>query len=194
MTNYSNPDKIEQDLKSLIPREEWRNFSLRLIFYGRKFCPSRKEKEQCIVADINPNNPYKNCPLSIEMRNFFKKVSIGIVGVSLNPQKYGARIFKTLLHQGYKVNGVSPKGGVVENKKLFKSVDDFLSKIDSKNILLIFVVPPTISKKVIDGLKNKNISVWFQPGSYDRMVLLSARNQHMEVFYSQCFMKLNGLW
>jgi endonuclease-3 len=42
LTGSDDPDRIEQDLMRLIPRREWSDFSLRLIFFGREICPARK--------------------------------------------------------------------------------------------------------------------------------------------------------
>ena len=42
LTDYADPEKIERDLMRLLSRREWFGFSLRLIFYGRTFCPARK--------------------------------------------------------------------------------------------------------------------------------------------------------
>jgi endonuclease-3 len=39
-----DPVKIEQDLMNLIPRRDWNNFCLRLIFFGRSICTARKPK------------------------------------------------------------------------------------------------------------------------------------------------------
>ena len=36
------PDKIEQELMTLLPQEEWFDFTRRLITYGRSVCPARK--------------------------------------------------------------------------------------------------------------------------------------------------------
>lgn len=52
LTKETNPEKIEKDLMEIIPRgPEWRDFPLRLIQYGRDYCPAR------------PHN-HQNCPLS----------------------------------------------------------------------------------------------------------------------------------
>jgi endonuclease III len=48
LTTENDPDKIEQDLMLIVPKEEWLNFNHRLIDYGRKFCPARKHRhEEC---------------------------------------------------------------------------------------------------------------------------------------------------
>jgi endonuclease-3 len=44
LTASKDPVKIEQDLMNLIPRRDWNNFCLRLIFFGRSICTARKPK------------------------------------------------------------------------------------------------------------------------------------------------------
>lgn len=48
LSPQDNPEKIENDLIQLIPKEEWRDFTLRMIDYGRKYCPAKKHNHlQC---------------------------------------------------------------------------------------------------------------------------------------------------
>ena len=42
LTNHRDPIKIEQDLMELLPREEWFDFTYRMIEYGRQICPARR--------------------------------------------------------------------------------------------------------------------------------------------------------
>jgi len=42
LAHAKTPEKVEQDLMRKIPREEWINFSHRLIFHGRRVCTARK--------------------------------------------------------------------------------------------------------------------------------------------------------
>lgn len=52
LTKEKDPRKIEVDLMEIVPKgREWRDFSLRLIQYGRDYCPARK-------------HPHTHCPLS----------------------------------------------------------------------------------------------------------------------------------
>jgi endonuclease-3 len=50
LSNKNAPEKVEQDLMKLLPKEEWINFSHRLIHHGRGTCSARKPDCQ-------------NCPL-----------------------------------------------------------------------------------------------------------------------------------
>jgi len=51
LSNEKNPDKIEQDLMKLVPREKWGEFSDLLILHGRNVCIARKPR--CIECKIN---------------------------------------------------------------------------------------------------------------------------------------------
>jgi endonuclease-3 len=42
LTDALDPARIERDLMSLLPKEEWFGFSYRLIMYGRQICPARQ--------------------------------------------------------------------------------------------------------------------------------------------------------
>jgi endonuclease-3 len=41
LTDNIDPNRIEEDLKRLLPRKEWFDFHNRLIYYGREICPAR---------------------------------------------------------------------------------------------------------------------------------------------------------
>jgi endonuclease-3 len=44
LTKATQPKKVEQDLMQLLPRDEWVNFSHRLIHHGRRICIARRPK------------------------------------------------------------------------------------------------------------------------------------------------------
>jgi len=50
-----DPNKIEQDLMKLVPKDTWGHFTYLLIEHGRAVCTGRKAKcEECVLADICP--------------------------------------------------------------------------------------------------------------------------------------------
>ncbi|MFH0807432.1 MAG: endonuclease III [Elusimicrobiota bacterium] len=55
LTENSDPVKVEFDLIKLIPQNDWSDFSLRLIFFGRETCKSRKPLcTGCPLRDLCP--------------------------------------------------------------------------------------------------------------------------------------------
>jgi endonuclease III len=56
LTAEKDPVKIELDLDSMLPPDEWGDFSLRLIEHGRKICDARKPRcSKCTLAGICPS-------------------------------------------------------------------------------------------------------------------------------------------
>ena len=47
LTVNTNPEKIEQDLMKLLPRNEWFDFTNRMISYGRKYCKASCKHTAC---------------------------------------------------------------------------------------------------------------------------------------------------
>ncbi len=57
LTNEKNAEKVEIDLMKALPKEEWIDYSGRLIRLGRQECNSRKPKcFECFLSDICPSN------------------------------------------------------------------------------------------------------------------------------------------
>lgn len=55
LTSNTDPDKIEADVTSMVPAEEWTGFSLRLILFGRQVCVARRPRcEECVLNDLCP--------------------------------------------------------------------------------------------------------------------------------------------
>ena len=55
LTKNEDPNKIEKDLISILPKKEWIRFSHMLIWHGRKLCDARRPK--CEICFLN-----KLCP------------------------------------------------------------------------------------------------------------------------------------
>ena len=52
LTVNSNPDKVESDLKKIVPENNWTNFSHKIVEHGRSICIARRPKcEICPISD-----------------------------------------------------------------------------------------------------------------------------------------------
>lgn len=55
LTKNTNPEKIEQDIMELLPPKDWNDFSICIIFHGRRVCQARKPVcDTCKVAVLCP--------------------------------------------------------------------------------------------------------------------------------------------
>jgi len=55
-TDKKDPDKIEFDLKALLPEKDWSDFSHCMVFHGRRCCFARKPTcPECPVNDLCPS-------------------------------------------------------------------------------------------------------------------------------------------
>ncbi|HSF33220.1 MAG TPA: endonuclease III [Candidatus Tectomicrobia bacterium] len=56
LTQHSDPDKIEQDLVQLVPRQDWIVFGHLLILHGRRICSAGTPKcAVCPIKDLCPS-------------------------------------------------------------------------------------------------------------------------------------------
>jgi endonuclease-3 len=52
LSTNSSPDKIERDLMEILPKNEWKEFTMRMIDYGRKYCPARCRHTDCPLKEF----------------------------------------------------------------------------------------------------------------------------------------------
>ena len=57
LTSSRDPVKIERQVCSIVPKEEWTGLSLRLILHGRRICIARRPRcEECVLNDFCPSS------------------------------------------------------------------------------------------------------------------------------------------
>ncbi len=60
LTDSGDPVKIEAQVTSIVPPEEWTGLSLRLILHGRRVCVARRPRcEDCVLNDFCPSSLVK---------------------------------------------------------------------------------------------------------------------------------------
>lgn len=120
----------------------------------------------------------------------FKNKTIAVVGVSENKNKYGYKIFTSLVENDYDVYGVNPKLASLNGEKIYHSLSEIPKKID----LVITVVPPAVSEEIVDECHKLGINhIWFQPGSESEEAVKKAKGYGIETTEA-CFMVQNNIW
>jgi endonuclease-3 len=63
LVSTKDPVKIERQVCSIVPKEEWTGLSLRLILHGRRICIARRPRcEECILNDFCPSSTTRPKP------------------------------------------------------------------------------------------------------------------------------------
>ena len=127
---------------------------------------------------------------SKEIRSFISKNNVfAVVGVSSNKKKYGYKVFMQLIRDGFKVYGINPKYKELEGIKIYPT----LSSLPKKPDVVITVVPPIVSEKIIEEVSSLGIQkVWFQPGSENDVVIKKCKEKGISCIYKMCFV-VDGL-
>ncbi len=120
-----------------------------------------------------------------------KEKAIVIIGLSDREEKFGFRIFRDLLREGFKVEGVNPRGGEVLGKKIYRNLSELGSPID----LVITVVPHEITERIVEECRELGIKeIWMQPGSESEKAINLTKEYGIKVIHNACFMTENGIW
>ncbi len=114
-----------------------------------------------------------------------KNFTYAIIGASNNSEKYGHRVMKDLLDAGYNVVPINPKEELILGLKTYHKLSDYPKKID----VAVFVVPPTVTEKIVDevielGIKN----VWMQPGSENDEAIKKCEENKISFIHNACIM------
>ncbi len=55
LTRLEDPEKIAAEIEALLPKNEWIDFSTRLILHGRRVCSARSPRcEECVLEEVCP--------------------------------------------------------------------------------------------------------------------------------------------
>ncbi len=74
LTENKDPVKIEFDLMEIIPKEEWSDFSLHLVYFGRAICKARKPN--CPLCPLNDLCDSTEKPASLPREALFSTTKI----------------------------------------------------------------------------------------------------------------------
>lgn len=101
--------------------------------------------------------------MSLDPHDVLKKSkTFAVVGATRNRDKYGYQIFRILEDYGYKAYAVNPHYDSIEDARCFPTLSDLPEKPD----VVVTVVPPGITEKIIDEAHRLGIPmVWMPPGA-----------------------------
>ncbi|MRR57799.1 MAG: CoA-binding protein [Deltaproteobacteria bacterium] len=101
-----------------------------------------------------------NIPERIDI--FLDAQAYGVVGASANRDKYGNKVLRCYLQNGYQAIPVNPKEKKIEGIPCVASVLDLPDNVSSISV----ITPPSVTEKVVELAIQKGIrNIWMQPGA-----------------------------
>jgi predicted CoA-binding protein len=101
-----------------------------------------------------------NVPEQIDI--FLDTNVYGVVGASANRNKYGNKVLRCYLQNGYQTIPVNPKEKEIEGIPCVATVLDLPDNVSSISV----ITPPAVTEKVVEMAIQKGIrNIWMQPGA-----------------------------
>lgn len=101
-----------------------------------------------------------NAPERIDM--FLDAKAYGVVGASANRDKYGNKVLRCYMQNGYRAIPVNPREKEIEGIPCVATVMDLPDDVTSISI----ITPPHVTEQVVEMAVRKGIRhIWMQPGA-----------------------------
>ncbi|KLU62890.1 CoA binding domain protein [Peptococcaceae bacterium CEB3] len=118
-----------------------------------------------------------------DIQEFLNHPVWAVIGVSLDPAKYGNKVYFQLKKAGYTVYGVNPKLQEIEGERIYPNLAALPVKPDSVSV----VVPPKATEQVVQDCITLGIKrVWMQPGSESAEAIRQGGENGLDVIHDQC--------
>ena len=112
-----------------------------------------------------------------DIENFLAASSFGVAGASSNREKYGNKVLRAYLQNGYAAIPIHPVESHVEGREAYPDLAS-APKIESLSI----ITPPAVTEQIVEqaidaGVKN----LWMQPGAESQAAIDRAREAGLNV-------------
>lgn len=89
-----------------------------------------------------------------------------VVGASTNPEKFGYKVYKSLLRAGRVALPVNPRAAEIDGAPCFPTVAAAMAALGQTPDAAVSIVPPALTEKLVDELAAGGIThLWMQPGA-----------------------------
>jgi uncharacterized protein len=124
-----------------------------------------------------------------KIKEMLKRKIWVVVGVTIDTEKFGYKIYQKLKKHGYKVYGVNPKYDEINGEKMYQTIKELPEKPDCVSM----VVNPKVSSIILEEIKELGIPfVWFQPGAYNDDIIDQCGVYDLDVVYGHCILVTLG--
>lgn len=97
-----------------------------------------------------------------EIKAFLASAAFGVVGASANRRKYGNKVLRCYLQNGYRAFPVNPGASAVEGIGCVSAVAELPDEVEAISII---TPPPVTEAIVIEAIARGIRHIWMQPGA-----------------------------
>lgn len=100
--------------------------------------------------------------ISEKIEKFLSSSAYGVVGASVDRNKYGNKVLRCYLQNERNAIPINPKASSVEGIETVESVSELPDQAESISV----ITPPPVTLKVVDQAIDRGIrNIWMQPGA-----------------------------
>ena len=113
-----------------------------------------------------------------QIKQFFTSKNYGVVGASINKEKFGNKVLCCYIKHNKPVVPVNPVESTIEGLACVKNVADLPNDVKSISV----ITPPVITEKIVDEAIKKDIpNIWMQPGAQSELAIQKCKNHGINV-------------
>lgn len=116
--------------------------------------------------------------------------NVAVIGASDDNEKFSNKAMRALISCGYNVFPVNPKGGVIEDIVVYKSLDAINDYVDFVSVYLSS--DKVLNSGILESLKNKKVKgVILNPGTQDETLIKKLTDMKFKVL-TECTIRSLG--
>lgn len=120
-----------------------------------------------------------------EIKKFLEPKKMAIAGVSRNPKKFGAIVFKELKDRGYELIPIHPEADRILDVPCLRRIQDIPPDIEN----LYIVTKPEDTLPMLKEMGETHIKrIWIQQYSESDEVMTIARQKNLDVITKKCIL------
>ena len=120
-----------------------------------------------------------------EVQEFIKSKRFAVVGVSLDPKKFGNTIYKELKSRGYEVYGVHPSADEIAGERCYASLSALRGRVDAA---ILCTKPEKVEPLLKDAAEVGIRNVWLQQGAESKGAIEAGKNLGLNLVAGQCIL------
>ena len=114
------------------------------------------------------------------IETILSKQTFAVVGASANPEKYGYKVWRTLLDYGKTAFAVNPHVATIDGEATYPTLSDLPKKPD----VVVSVVPPAVTETLPAPMALLKIGyLWMQPGAESAGAVADAEARGITVIH-----------